>query len=714
MNAAQPWPRKLGFAMAPLALLAADALSQELGAASMTLGTVEVRGTATGESRATTEGRASYAASHATVGGKEATSLLQIPQSVSVITRARIEDQNLQTAEDALRQVTGVTVTPWDGATFQIRSRGYFLEPSHDGIPGFGGLNATQQFDLAMYDRIEVLRGPSGLFQGSGQPGGTVNFARRQGLAQFGGDAAVSLGSWSQRRAEASVGAPLNAAGTLRSRVVVSGSDRDFHYDRAHGRRAMAYGTLDYDLGPNTTVSVYGAYQDDKTNPFSGLPAYADGRFLEVPRSTNPYPGWARMDTETAMLAAEAEHRWDGGWKLRARYSRQLQDSNLRDSYPTAGVDVATGLVPYARRGWDSQTGKHLIDIHASGPFALLGRSHVATAGWNYGQTASDTHYGPNDTVPGISFLRPDAVPQLTMPPFVRRYSDETVQRGFYGQLRLSLTDAVTLVTGARASDFQVRSRNVATGAAVPAWTQGARETGQITPYAGLVVQLVDNMTAYASYSDIFMPQTAREASGRILEPRVGKQIELGLKKSLLEGRLMATASVFRTRDENRSLPDVARPGFFVPAGEVEVKGWEIELSGSPTAQLQMSLGYARLDTSYLTHQTLAGTQFTLFEPRHSLKGYANYRLGGGQWSIGGGVQIVSAVAGTGVAGTREEGGYGVASVQVGWQMNPQTAVSLALNNAFDRSYYARVGGLNSYNTYGEPRSVLLSLRTRF
>ncbi|MNT33208.1 Fe(3+)-pyochelin receptor precursor [compost metagenome] len=149
-------------------------------------------------------------------------------------------------------------------------------------------------------------------------------------------------------------------------------------------------------------------------------------------------------------------------------------------------------------------------------------------------------------------------------------------------------------------------------------------------------------------------------------------------------------------------------------AGEVEVKGWEVELSGSPLANLQMSLGYARLDTSYLSHQTLAGTPFTLFEPRHSLKGYVNYRLGGGQWSVGGGVQITSGVIGTGAAGTREEGGYGVASLQVGYKISPQTSVSLAVNNAFDRKYYSRVGGLNSYNTYGDPRNAMLTLRTRF
>ncbi|MFT3803251.1 MAG: TonB-dependent siderophore receptor [Burkholderiaceae bacterium] len=719
---ARRWRCSFGFVAAPLALLTAQAWAQETeevrteevrertdGDASH-LPAVEVRSPAWSD--ATTEGRDAYAATHATVGGKDATPVLEIPQSVSVITRQRIEDQNLQSVEEALREVTGVTVTPWNGATYQIRSRGYFLEPSYDGIPSFGDLNVTQQFDLAMFDRVEVLRGPSGLFQGSGQPGGTVNLVRRQGLAKFGGSATASVGSWSQYRAEASVGGPLNADGTLRSRLVVVGHDRDFYYDHAHGRGAMAYGTLDYDLSPRTTLSLYGAHQYDKENTFMGLPAHSDGRFLDVRRSTNPYPSWSRSATTTSMVAVELGHRWDSGWKLRGRYGRQTQDTDLIDGYPNSGIDVATGLAPYRRRGWDSRTTRDLLDVYVSGPFTLLGRRHEAVVGWNYGKHASDTLYGATDVVPGISFLDPDALPRPDIPPFVRGYSDETVQSGFYGQLKLSLTDAITLVTGARSSNFRTRSRDTVPGSPAPGWTAGARETGEVTPYAGVVVHVADNVTTYASYSDIFMPQTAREAGGRTLDPRVGKQIELGAKGSFLDGRLQASASVFRTRDENRSFPDTANPGFFLQAGKVEIKGWEAEISGNPTANLQMTLGYARLDTEYLSHERLAGTPFTLFEPRHSLKAYARYRFAGSPWSIGGGAHITSGLIGTGEAGLREQGGYGIASVQVGYRITGKTSLSLAVNNVFDRKYYARVGGLNSYNTYGEPRNLLLTLRT--
>jgi outer membrane receptor for ferric coprogen and ferric-rhodotorulic acid len=668
--------------------------------------------TAPAHADATAEGIDSYRATSATVGSKTAVPMLDIPQSVSVVTRRRIEDQNLITADDALRQVTGVTVTPWDGASFQIRSRGYFLESTYDGIPSFGGVNALQQYDLAIYDRLEVLRGPAGVFQGSGQPGGVVNFVRKRAPGTVTGAAAASVGSWSNHHGELDVGGPLNAEGTLRSRLVVAGQDRDFFYDHAHGRRGTVYATLDYDLTPETSLSLYTAYQDDRTNPFSGLPAYADGRFLNVPRSTNPYPAWAFYDTTIDTMAAELEHRFDNAWKVNARLSRTGYDTGLHDSYPTTGINRATGLANYARRGWESESTRDAIDVYASGPVSLLGRQHVLTVGVNHERYGSDTLYEAPSTVTGVSFLNPGTARK---PPgsAVRGYEDETEQTGLYGQMRLSLAEPLTAVLGARVSNFAQRSRTKAP--AVPtAWADGATEHGEVTPSAGLVYKLADNLSTYASYADIFMPQTARTAQGTTLDPRVGEQVELGVKGSFNDGRLNASAAVFRTRDVNRSFNDPSNPGFFLAAGEVEVKGWETEVSGSPLRDLEVSLGYTNMTTRYGAHPSLTDTVFSLFEPRHSVKLYGHYRFGAGRWFAGGGLQFSSKLIGTGVAGLREQGAYTVVNAQLGYRVDSKTTVSLAVNNLFDRHYYARVGALNSYNTYGDPRNVTLSVRTRF
>jgi outer membrane receptor for ferric coprogen and ferric-rhodotorulic acid len=125
-----------------------------------------------------TDTRMRYTSEAVSVASKESVKPREIPQSVSVITKERIEDQGLVTVEDALNQVTGVTVLPNDTQQGVYLSRGFHMNVTNDGVPAYNALSGVQQLDLAIYERVEVLRGPAGLFQGTGDPGGTVNLVR--------------------------------------------------------------------------------------------------------------------------------------------------------------------------------------------------------------------------------------------------------------------------------------------------------------------------------------------------------------------------------------------------------------------------------------------------------------------------------------------------------------------------------------------------------
>jgi outer membrane receptor for ferric coprogen and ferric-rhodotorulic acid len=661
----------------------------------------------------TTEGQPGYATRAATVGAKAPTPVKEIPSSVSVITRQRIVDQGLVSVDQALAQVTGVTVTPWDGATNQIRSRGYLLESSLDGIPVYGGLNATKQFDLAMFDRVEVLRGPAGVFKGSGQPSGTANFVRRRGRESFGGSATLSTGRWENHRLEAEIGGPVDEGGSVRTRLVTAGHERRFHYDRASSRKGMVYATLDADVAPDTTVSVYGAHQDDQSSPFAGLPARTDDRFLDVPRSTNPYPGWTRHDTVTTMATVEVDHRWTRDWQLRARASRQTQGWGFRDAYPTTGIN-AQGTATYAVRGWDSESSRTALDVHVNGSVEVFARRHTVTAGWNRERYVSDTFYGESRSIENIPILDPDRVPEPSIPPFIRRSREETRQSGFYGLLRWAVADATTVVLGARTSDFEVRSRSGAPAAPTPNWSAGAQETGEVTPFAGLIQQLTPTVTAYGSYSEIFLPQTQRDVTGRTLDPRIGHQVEMGFKGEARGGRLQWSVAAYRGQDRNRAFADGSHPGSFIQAGKAQVQGWEAEVSGSPFAGLDLQAGYARVDSRYLEHATLKGATLSPFEPRHAIKLYGRFRVPDSALSIGAGLDVSSGMVGTGAPGVRDQGGYAVVQAQAGYRLSKDATLALSVNNLFDRTYYARVGTANAYNTFGEPRHLTMSLRTSF
>lgn len=670
----------------------------------------------TGRQDGTSEGSGSYTSPMVTFGGKAPVDMLDVPNSVTVITRQRIEDQNLVTVDSALREVPGVTVTPWDGATTQVRSRGYDLEASYDGIPAYGALPSYQQFGLAIYDRLEVLRGPGGIFQGSSQPGGVVNFVRKRGRETWGGYVTTSAGSWSNYRGEVDVGGPLMTDGNLRSRLVASAQSRGYFYDTADSKNHLLYGTLDYDLGPNTTLSLTAIEQKDHVMPYMGQPAYTDQRFLDTPRSTYVYPDWVIQKWDKRSVAVDLQHAFASGWTLKARVSRQTLDWYFKDAFPNPGegVDPASGLVDsYARRRVDIQQTRVGTDIFAAGPFTLWGREHQALIGANWERYEIERLHAWGADAFNVPISHPNLVENIPID-YRTGYNALTRQGGLYGQLRLSLTDRLSGVLGARWSRFSDKSRTVAPQPTSD-WSEGAKVNGELTPYAGLIYHLTDDVTVYGSYSDTFMPQTARQASGELIQPRVGKQLEFGAKARVLDGALMLSAAVFQSRDVNRAYPDLNNPGFSLAAGEVKVQGWEVEASGQLLPGLDLTAGYTNLRTRYVVDRyNEAGSPFSLYEPKHSFKLFVNYRFSQealSRLSIGGGLHVSSGIVGAGAAGVREQKGYAVASAHAAYQLTKDANITVVINNLFDRKYYERVGGLNTYNTPGEPRSVVVALR---
>lgn len=247
-------------------------------------------------------------------------------------------------------------------------------------------------------------------------------------------------------------------------------------------------------------------------------------------------------------------------------------------------------------------------------------------------------------------------------------------------------------------------------------WRQGARASGELTPYIGAIYDLTPTLSAYASYSDIFIPQTARTVDGTVLDPRVGAQVEAGLKGSFFDGNLDASIAAFRSRERNRSMPDPSNPGFFIQSGETEVRGVEVEVAGTPLDNLQLAASYTWLDSSHIRHQTLTGEVFSLFEPRHTIKAYARYTPSDpdwAKWTFVGGFLYSSGMIGTGGTSRRQDD-YVVLNAQLDYRLNKNVTASLQVENLLDEKYYARVGGLNTYNTYGAPRSVSFALRSRF
>lgn len=661
-----------------------------------------------------TEGSGQYVAREVGVG-KMGQSVRETPQSVSVVTRQRLEDRNITKVEDAVKQVTGVTVTRFDGAgnynTFQ--ARGFDLGAIQlDGMAIPQGNYTT--LDTALYDRIEVLRGPAGLIQGSSEPGGAVNLVRKRARAGLGLAADVAAGSYGLRRGMVDVTGGLNAEGTVRARVVAVAEDRDSFVDTLFNNKRVGYGTLEWDLAPGTTLSVGAARQRVKSVIDQGLPSYADGRLADLPRSAFAGLRANRQNLETTDLFAELEHRLAGGGKVRA----SIRDVDRDAFYASARANsVLSPNGDFTMQTVDGLTRERsrAYDLFVTTPFALGGRTHRALVGASRNESkAYENNFGFGPSF-RANLLRPDyerPYPAITLP----GYSAITTrtENALYGQAQLQVADPLKLLLGGRLSWADVESRSTSTGAVTSRSAPGR----QFIPNAAVLWDFHPQMTAYTSYTETFVVQTPLDAAGQLLKPRTGRQVEVGVKGEFLNRRLQTHAALFRIDDVGRAITDPTNPTASIAGGEVRAQGAELEISGQIARGWDVLAGYAYTDTEYTRAPiTQQGQAFSTFTPRHSVNLGTRYAFAGDLLrglSLGAGASYRSAQYAQSGNVRLATGNYALFNADAAYQINDQLSVSLSIDNLLDKKYYEKISSPGRQNFYGEPRRVTVALKARY
>lgn len=670
--------------------------------------------------RATSEGTGSYTSDAVTIG-KGVQRLKDIPQSVSVVTRQQLDDQNLNSLGDAMRNVTGVTVDTWSsgGNMANFISRGYTLDSIQvDGLSTPAGAgNLSSGFDLAIYDRIEVLRGPAGLYQGSGEPGGAINLVRKRPLHDFSFNAQASVGSWDYYRAVADLSTPFDSEGKVRGRFVAAYEDRGSFIDRVQSEQPTIYGIVEADLTPDMTVAAGVTHQRSRVTPSFGLPAYADGGLLDVRRSTNVSADWNRIEEETTELFADFEYRLSGGGSINASVFHRDTDTPTRvTTWANSAVNPATGdtnLIAWSYRNHWKTTGG---DVNLNLPFSAFGLEHSVLFGADYSYTRKQFAYGGGTLFPTNIYDPITDMPQPEMDQ-VNESDGRVSQFGLYSRANIQLANPLKLIVGARLSWWKNDARN--DNQYFGDFSQNVdRIDARPSPYAGLVYDLTPQWSAYVSYTSIFQPQTATDSQGSTLKPRVGRQVETGIKGALLDGRLNTHAALFQIVDRNRAMTDPDNPLYSVASGKVRSQGFEAEISGSPLPGWEITAGYAYTDTKYLeAPDETNGQSYSQITPRHAINLWTRYRFSEPElrgFSVGAGVRFNSGFYQQRGDVRWDQESYTVVSAQVGYRHDKHWEGTLTVDNLFDRVYYEKLGGASRQNYYGQPRSVMLTLRYQY
>ncbi|MCK0769341.1 ferric-rhodotorulic acid/ferric-coprogen receptor FhuE [Chromohalobacter canadensis] len=666
-----------------------------------------------------------YTRRSTTAGTRFELSTKEVPQSLSIITEQRIEDQDLQDIEEVLTNTTGVSASRIDSNRVSFYSRGFRINSyQYDGIPTLN-MDSRWYFgegaqNTAIYDRVEVVRGANGLMTGAGNPGASVNFVRKHADSrELTGSVSGTLGSWDQRRGVVDVTTPLTPSGDVRARFVGGYDAGDSYLDRYSEREKFGYAVIDADVTDNTTLSVGYDYQNTHASSptWGGLPLwYSDGSETDYSRSFSVAPDWSYSDYESKKVFAQIDHRFGNGWELRgtATHEESDLDSRLMSPYYEpyfSSPDPITGQGPAFYTGWNrGERDMDSADAYVRGPFELFGREHELVFGGSYSDQSND--YENSFTSAAIDVGDFDnwdgSTGELDWPAFSPSESASTRQQAVYGVARFSLADPLTLIVGARYTDWHGSTWSSSLG-------NHSQGEDDITPYGGLIYDINDVWSTYLSYSEIFQPQSYRLAGGNgYLEPLVGKNYETGVKAAWFDGLLNASFSVFRLEQDNVA-DIVSTPGSLIttatPVSDVVSEGFEAELTGAVTDDLDMTVGF--------THYTATSAEgsFNTDRPRTQANLFASYRVP--QWrqlTIGGGARwqsdtFIDDQAAPGGTRDYEQSSYAVANVFGRYQFTPQLALQVNVKNLFDEKYYSY---FDTYGVYGEPRRVTSTLTYSF
>jgi outer membrane receptor for ferric coprogen and ferric-rhodotorulic acid len=713
-------------------------LPQVADGGALNLGATTVTGERLGT---TTDGTGAYTTGVVTIGKGEH-SLRETPQSVSVMTRQLMDDQNLTTIDDVMERTPGITTyeSPMGGKYFYSRGFKMLGQYQYDGVPLDMGKDYVQadsfSANMAIYDRVEVLKGAAGMLKGAGTASGAVNFVRKRPQAKPTTSLSLSAGTWDNYRADVDTGGPLNDSGTVRGRAAISQQNRGSYMDISKRQDQAFYGALDVDLSADTTLGFGASHEDvDATPCWGGLPRYADGKSAHLSRSTCLGQSWNDWQSRRTTFFADLTHHFNDDWKLKvaAVHSRNLQDTKYAASEgtiaygnPTPTANSYAALMDYDHKDFG-------LDAYVDGKFEAFGLEHELILGANGSRGTQDDVYAIQNLPRRQGIYQPDHhFPEPANSTFwPNMYRGGTVketatQYGAYTTLRLRLAEPLMFIVGSRVSWYENRrqSNNLAWGE----WAlQDARtrETGEVTPFAALIYDLNEHLSVYASYADIFQPQSSYATlDGAALKPKIGDNYELGIKGEWFDGRLNSSLALFRAVEKNAAESDyiaqcpTSADGYcYTDSGKVRAQGVEAEISGEVLERLQVSGGYTYTQTKSLKNidTALEGGTSNTYVPRHMLRMWGDYQLDGAlsKWSVGTGVNAQSSNYRVQTI-KLEQAGYATWSARVAYRIDDTWTVALNGNNLFDKSYYNTVGTASWGNFYGEPRNFTVSLKGNF
>ncbi|MCB5185758.1 TonB-dependent siderophore receptor [Methylobacillus gramineus] len=688
----------------------------------------EVAVKSTSLSDGTTEGSSSYTTKAMNTATRLPLSIRETPQSVTVITRQRMDDQGMLNITDAIKSTPGIFLSNTDGPgrpNFVARGFGVSNIMYDGSLMPWSSFVPSAQANLAMYDRVEVVRGATGLMQGAGNPSAAVNLVRKRPTSEFKASLTAYTGSWDNYGSILDVGGSLNDAGTLRGRTVVSLQDSGSFREGQSYDNHLFYAVGEADLTEKTTLTVGAFSQKDSSNGtwWGGLPVDQSGKHFNLKRSTSLAANWEYLDQEMNSVFAILEHQFNDDWKMKFNATNIWSKIDGLGTYMYSDTSGAT--VDRQHWAWRGQQDNKAssYDLAVNGNVDWFGRRHEVVIGANRNQFDSNpreysTAYISNDV--NVYNWSPSSLAKPNLS-YTGTGHTRTSQDGIYATARFNVADQLKFILGARLDWYEFDNYRD---------TSGYKVTRNVTRYAGLIYDINRQHSLYASFTDIFSPQSSVARSGNVLRPIDGENYEIGLKGEYFEGTLNTSIALFQIDQNNRArlVRDVSQclvgASCYEASGEVRSRGVDMELQGALRPNWQVGAGYTYTNTEYIKDNSYEkGDRFDTKLPEHMFKLTTMYHLLGDleQWRVGANVYQQSrmhvSASEAGSVATVQQKAYAVLDVIVGYKVSPKLDLQLNINNLLDKHYYRSIANGVAWgptDVYGEPRSARLTARYTF
>ncbi|WP_339837180.1 TonB-dependent siderophore receptor [uncultured Flavobacterium sp.] len=572
--------------------------------------------------------------------GKTSIKPMDLPQASSVITNVTLQNQQVNSITDILKNANGVYIMGTTGGyQEEIASRGFSLSSSNtfkNGIRYFNGMS----IETSGLERVEFLKGSAAMLFGNVSPGGILNLVTKKPKYDFGGEVGFNFGSFNTIKPTLDVYGALNKNKTAAFRINSSYEKADSYRNNVESERFYINPSFEFVLSKKTDLLIETDFTKDSRTPDFGA-GIIDYKVVDLPRDRFLGVSWGKYDSQQFANTITINHRFNPNWNLNfvngIRYYDTELFSNTRPNTGSNGGVQTNGDWNRSIQRTEAKDNYFMQQLDLKGLFTTGNIKHNVLIGADVENfktaTTAYNQFANYDTINIFENYNPanePSIPTLTK----NTLTDAPISRfGIYAQDLISFTEKIKVLAGIRYSYQDTRSDVLKYSDNSIISTKNY--DGAFSPRIGLIYQPTKNHSIFATYSNSFDINIGQDDTGKALEPSIVDQYEIGIKNKLFTDKLYLNVTAYQISNDKFYQQSLANGNSYsyvkVLTGEVRSQGIEVDITANPIKGLTMIAGYSFNETKFLDEGYYVAGSLLRYNPKNTANLSANYLVNEGK-----------------------------------------------------------------------------------